>query len=762
MSGSNRPAVTCLSCGGRFRVTDPRWIGSIVPCPKCQGLVEIGAGDVDVDAKENATGALADTASEKKPSPDSSPLPKGSKSAKLDPTAKRSRPDHPSLGELEEGGISHPPAVVPPSDGPSFDLAVDPSLETPQDSATKPDENRSRRFAWLAGFGLAALLLIVALGLLFSKREPRDSAVASRQDPDVPLSDVGSPDGPTIPTDKPADDLARPDEEAGGTASGSQPPADQQANIGIGGSTLRNDETSAALPVVSPGGEGTTAGVNQNTTPSTESPSVSPTVEPASPGPDRSVKAEPAQAGGANIPSQGTPSSNGLDSASLDALPAGLRKFVPLMDESTSDIGPPQVFETPPTVTSTPMGPAAEDTGTDGAIGQKGGIDIPKAMSMRVAIQQQGLSLAELSLLISQLTTVPIELELISLDLAGVAVTQPCTTPTGWLTVDEWLNQTLRPMGLVAEAEAGRILVFASTAKLLEASGHAIVLDDFGDAAEAAAASIRRLVGWVGKSVAQGVQDNEDADRDPAEGEGDAKPGSDEPTAEDGWMYDVQQRRITLPDDRSAIVRSVLAAEAVRLSRGLPGKLRRWQTARWTGKWGIDRELGEPEVGQDPIADRSINDWPLVTGQPSGPTPPAPQNLAGFLRRMGRDHQVAPIVSWRDAARHEVAPADLVMPLMDGLAAGEVLDQVFGESGLQVRDCGGSLWWVGSEANYDRYEVITWIGIPEGTGEVVARRLATSMGLANSSQLNAFWDEQILVIRLPRYAARQLSRVAFR
>lgn len=761
MSGSNRPAVTCLSCGGRFRVTDPRWIGSIVPCPKCQGLVEIGAGDVDVDTKENATGALSDTDSEKKPSPDSSPLPKNSESAKHGPMAKRSRPDRASIGELGEGGIFPPPAVVPPSDGPSFDPAVNASLETPQSSATKPDANRSRRFAWIAGFGLAVLFLIAALGLFFSKGAPRDSVVASRQDPIVPLSDAGSPDGHTIPTDKPANDLARPD-EAGGTVSGSQPPAGQQANMGIGGSTLRNDETSAALPVVASGGESATAGVNQNTTPSTKSPPVLPTVEPASPGPDRSVKPEPAQASGANIPSEGTPSSNGLDSASLDALPAGLRKFVPLMDESTSDIGPPQVFETPPTVTSKPMGPAAEDTGTDGAIGQKGGIDIPKAMSMRVAIQQQGLSLAELSLLISQLTTVPIELELISLDLAGVAVTQPCTTPTGWLSIDEWLNQTLRPMGLVAEADAGRILVFASPAKLLETSGPAIVLDDFGDAAEAAAASIRRLVGWVGESVAQDVQDNDGADRDPAEGEGVAKPGSDEFPVNDGWVYDVQQRRITLTDDRSAIVRTVLAAEAVRLSRGLPGKLRRWQTARWTGKWGIDRELGEQKVGQDPITDRSINDWPLVTGQPSGPTPPSPQNLAGFLRRMGRDHQVAPIVSWWDAARHEVAPADLVMPVMDGLAAGEVLDQVFGESGLQVRDCGGSLWWVGSEANYDRYEVITWIGIPEGTGEVVARRLATSMGLANTSQLNAFWDEQTLVIRLPRYAARQLSRVAIR
>lgn len=762
MSGSNRPVVTCLSCGGRFRVTDPRWIGSIVPCPKCQGLVEIGADDVDVDTKENATGALSDTAFEKKPSPDSSPLPKGSKSAKLDPMAKRARQDHPSIGELGEGGISPPPAVIPPNDGPSFDPAVDASLETPQHSATKPDANRSRRFAWIAGFGIAALFLIAALGLLFSEREPRDSAVASRQDPNLPLSDADSPDGPTIPTDKPADDLARPDEEAGGTVSGSQPAADQQANMGIDGSNLRNDETSAALPVVSSGGESATAGVNQNTTPATESPPVLSTVEPASSGPDRSVKPEPAQAGGTNTPSDGIPSSDRLDSASLDALPAGLRKFVPLMDESTSDIGPPQMFETPPTVTSTPMGPAAEDTGTDAAIGQKGGIDIPKAMSMRVAIQQQGLSLAELSLLISQLTTVPIELELISLDLAGVAVTQPCTTPTGWLTVDEWLNQTLRPMGLVAEADAGRILVFASPAKLLEASGPAIVLDDFGDAAEGAAASIRRLVGWVGKSVAQDVQDNDGADRDPAEGVGSAKPASDVPPAVDGWMFDVQQQRITLPDDRSAIVRTVLAAEAVRLSRGLPGKLRRWQTARWTGKWGIDREQGEQKVGQDPIADRSINDWPLVTGQPSGPTPPSPQNLAGFLRRMGRDHQAAPIVSWRDAARHEVAPADLVMPLMDGLAAGEVLDQVFGESGLQVRDGGGSLWWVGSEANYDRYEVITWIGIPQGTGEVVARRLATSMGLATTSQLNAFWDEQTLLIRLPRYAARQLSRVAFR
>ena len=48
--------------------------------------------------------------------------------------------------------------------------------------------------------------------------------------------------------------------------------------------------------------------------------------------------------------------------------------------------------------------------------------------------------------------------------------------------------------------------------------------------------------------------------------------------------------------------------------------------------------------------------------------------------------------------------------------------------------------------------------IPPGTGEAIAKRLAITLGVPDPAQLPITWDQSTLMIRAPRYIARQLQR----
>jgi hypothetical protein len=48
--------------------------------------------------------------------------------------------------------------------------------------------------------------------------------------------------------------------------------------------------------------------------------------------------------------------------------------------------------------------------------------------------------------------------------------------------------------------------------------------------------------------------------------------------------------------------------------------------------------------------------------------------------------------------------------------------------------------------------------IPAGTGDVIAKRLALTLGVVDPAQLPIAWDDSTLMIRAPRYIARQLHR----
>lgn len=440
----------------------------------------------------------------------------------------------------------------------------------------------------------------------------------------------------------------------------------------------------------------------------------------------------------------------------IDDLPAGLRKFVPLLDVSTADNGAPQIFATPPTIDSVRLDAAAEMETEEPPTVKRASIDIPKMLTMRFAIDNRGATLSELTLLVSQLTGVPIELELISIDLAGISVNQPLQTVAGWMPIGQWLQQSLESAGLEMEVGDNVVLVHASAQRLMEASGKALVLDDFGDDAETIAQWLKPIVTpIVGPAVDAAVPDpNKDEEIEPP-ADAAAKPpgavaGNGEANPMVPWSYDAAEKRLVVPTDRYLLVQSICAAEAIRLMRGKPTKLPREHTVRWIGQWAGDKQ---PEN-----APSTISDWPVVADGPSGAQLDSPRTIAGLLRRVATENLAAVAVAWQDAIRHQVYPTDLAMPLSDGLTVGAYLDELLGESGLQARDCGGSIWWIGSEGLYDRYEVITWMTIPAGSGGVIAKRLALTLGVADPAELPITWDESTLMIRAPRYIARQLQR----
>jgi hypothetical protein len=103
-------------------------------------------------------------------------------------------------------------------------------------------------------------------------------------------------------------------------------------------------------------------------------------------------------------------------------------------------------------------------------------------------------------------------------------------------------------------------------------------------------------------------------------------------------------------------------------------------------------------------------------------------------------------------------PADPMMPYSRDNSAGAVLQEMLGEPGLQTRICGPSLWYVCSEASYDRFEVFAWYTIPAGSGEAVRQRLANSLSVEPSTLPVVFTDTTFL-IRCPRFLARQMPRI---
>ena len=714
--------MTCVTCGSRLKVLDRRLIGSIANCPKCGAMVEItaqalgqsNAGEVtppaDVPPPQPAPSADFPAPHVATPHRKPAHLAVGPDTGIDSEALTQSTVASPhELASDHSGGVGFEPAAA--------EIEAPPLPADPAQVWQSPSSRRVSQFGLVLTLGLFGLIAATVAFVQFARSwsRPAEPAVAAGQaEPGAEPAPLGESDPADSESAVPASTASRTTED---TSSPSTEP----------------DDTPETEPAATTAGPATVAPPSQPDSPPAVEP---PLAAESSATVDPSVVLTPdAQA-----------------ASGLNELPPGLRKFVPLLNLSTADIGPPQLFDAPPTIDSIQLDAAAGEELEEEPAVKRPSVEVSRALAMRFAIDNRGATLSELMLLLSQLTGVAVEVELISLDLAGVATTTTLETPGGWLSAQQWLERALAPLGLAAEVIDQRVLIYATPQKLAQVGGAALRLDDFGDSAAEVAQWIQPVAGSV--AAVDGAEAPGDVAGDVA---GDAGAAPEQPAEPQTppWEFVAAEKRLAVPLERAALVRAILAAEAARRLHGLPARLPRWQTERWMGVWTPQRD---GDVDPAPRSSDAIGDWPAVSEGKSGPTLDSPRAVAGLLRQLSADNQVAIIVAWADALRHQLYPADLAMPYTDHLSAGAVLDELVGEAGLQARNAGGSVWWIGSEANYDRYEVIAWLPIPAGSGEATAQRLAQALGVADPASLPVAWNETTLLVRAPRYIARQLNR----
>ncbi len=414
----------------------------------------------------------------------------------------------------------------------------------------------------------------------------------------------------------------------------------------------------------------------------------------------------------------------------MNSLPPGLLKYTPLLNTATTDNQTAPVIPPPPTIDTVRLEEATEESAPEeGADAPRKPIDVQKALGQRFAIDNQGESLANILLVVSQITALPIEVELISLDAANIRVDEPVKTPSGWMSAEQWLDSLCATHGLVVQRYDGRLMVSAKEDRVDAGLAPALNLDDLGNDGPNLFSLLKPLM--------------LDEEAEAMEVDGELVQPVPSRLSDDGTMI------IPGPSLRSK-VRAALAVEALRMIRKIPTKLERWRTTRWMGPW-VNGGEGSVET--------ELGDWQTVQKGEGGPRLDSPRATAGLLRSIATLNRVSLLVGWYDSTRHGLYPADPVMPFSNEATAEAMLEEILGEAGLQTRICGPKIWYVGSAAAYDRFEVMTWMQIPEGSGQMLRKRLANSLSISDDSRLPVVIDGNQMMVRCPRYLARQLTRL---
>ncbi len=299
-----------------------------------------------------------------------------------------------------------------------------------------------------------------------------------------------------------------------------------------------------------------------NDTPSTESPATTSdamdTATDTTPAPDTSVVAR------GEAPAPVAPPTD---------IPDSLKKFAPLMSFETTGNQDARPLEAPPSIDTVKLDEAAKQLEKGETKPGRKPLDMKRAMSLRLALDNRGASLWELALVLSQFTTVPIELELISLDAAGIRVDQPMPSPKGAKTAQEWLNRFCQDHGLVTFTLSDRILISASEPRIIAGLAPAFQIDDLpGDKA----AIVQLLKTVTQEPEPEQVEEAaQGADEAAADAEA-AKPKTTLGLSDDGVTI--------IPESTPrARMRTALALETLRQVYGVAPKLAPEFTARWTG-----------------------------------------------------------------------------------------------------------------------------------------------------------------------------------
>ena len=382
----------------------------------------------------------------------------------------------------------------------------------------------------------------------------------------------------------------------------------------------------------------------------------------------------------------------------MQELPPGFARFTDfLLDEGSLD---EPNLAAPPTIEDLKIQGAAEDD-VDPLAAQVKPLNLRAELGLEIALSANGYPLSDLILTLSQMTGVPIQLDWVSFDLAGIPIDSTASAPKGWQSARNILEHVAEQFDAEIRAEELLVTFTPSDDRFNSTMDQIADLSDFG------------------------------ADKDSAE----------QVLAQ--FLIGADSTKLIIGESRDEKQLAALAIESLRRMRGIEPKVADEQFQHWAR-----------------VSKNDTLDWPLVTGGEEAPTDGAPVALAGFLCLTARHNQSTCIVNWHDLNRRNVAPESLILPRTGGNAA-TALERSLDRFSIQVRQVDQTRWWVGSEHTYDQLPVVVWTSALGQTRDVFQQRLTTIMAAHPGKPFQMVIDQKSdrALLLLPRYIVRQLPKI---
>ncbi len=331
-------------------------------------------------------------------------------------------------------------------------------------------------------------------------------------------------------------------------------------------------------------------------------------------------------------------------------------------------------------------------------------INVKADLAFSMALDSDGYRLADLVLLMSQLTSVPIQLDWVSFDLVGTDVHHLIPAPkTRLKPASALLDEIAASLGAEVRVTESWVELTPSDAAFQAKLGEVTELEDFGAGRESAVSVLNAFL-----SGDQG----------------------------DGLSPELKIGA-TRQDEQFAII----ATDSLRRMRGLPPKIPDSLFGHWAQ-----------------VSDEHSTEWPILSGGELGEQPASPVSVAGLIRRTSKTNGSSTVVYWADATRRQLSPTTLLLPHARGDAA-TMLSRVLDDYGLQVRRVDSGRWWIGTAATYDRAKVVVWTKVLGDQAESLQATISGVMAGRDTFRIALDPDSGRALLLLPRYIVRQLPKI---
>ena len=652
-------AVQCLTCGSQLRVSDPAIEGTIAACPKCGSMVQINRPDGQMEIGRSGVDSQAIT------------------EEAISADARISRSQTPQVPPEGFAGSES----VAPDHAESMAGAIPPDWQSAK-------TQRSRQIALviaLLAIGLMAAVMFFGW-FVYSWGQQEAQQAASGSGP----SELDAIDQTNSDSTIGSDQTVAEDHLTEGTTSSidDDGPSDGDSEVQTNQSTETTNLTGEPN-----GGSGTGSDLQTDPVGDTTVPVTSP--------PDAGVAS--------SIPSDLLPpsaldpladsaGSDDRDAApGMQDLPPELLKYTQFLLDDGGQAKP--TLKTPPTMEEVKVEAAAEEDNQNLRIPiTPRNLDLKADLAIRLALASDGYPASDLMLLVSQVSGVPIQVDWLSFDMAGMDIEQRVPTTKDWRSAKDLIDETAS--ALQAEIrEKPTLLIMTLRDEVFDvAASNMMAVDDFGDGSISAAQFLKEFL--TGLDDAAGSRQNTQL--------------------------------------------ASLATEALRRMHNVTPKMDKERFGRWA------RAVTDADV-----------EWAVLTGGEAGPQVDAPITVAGFLRRMARLNQATCVLNWQDAVRRGASPERLILPHTKD-DAGSTLENALAPLGLQVRQVDLNHWWIGTEATYDRLPILVWTAPLGDSRAAFVERINKIMAGASPQNYRLAIDDASdrALMLLPRFIVRQLPKIA--